>query len=297
MSSQTILILFGVAFLCFFILYLLSKGDKKKLSNFYSVYTPNGLQLVKKLEEIAENNQSIPWVGEIKLYQKMFGDLPAATLDNFEKAVGIYGNVDAPEGTPLSIAGDYVTMLAADLAQRHVSQYSPLKAIGESEAMQKFGLNIHANEVIHDNLKRVDWLEEKTITTSYSYGGFQYRLSGGSGLSYRMGNLSVIPNTTQKFTTVDRGTLYITNKRIIFVGTEKRVNKSIDLDDILEFSIFRDGILIGKSNGKKPLIQFPEWIIQPNKAPNKRDHLNRIVRVLDRVLQKNQNETIAADEI
>lgn len=276
---------------------LFGQGNKNRIPEFYKVYTPNGLQLVRKLEEISENNQSIPWVGEIKLYKKMFTDLSSSKLDDFEKVVGIYGHVDEPEGTLKSIAGDYLTMLAADLAQRYTSQYSPLKAIGEQEAMEKFGLNIQSNEFIHDNLKRVDWYEEKKITTSYSYGGFQYRLGGGNGFSYRMGTLNVVPNTTQQFTLIDRGTLYITNKRVIFVGIEKRVNKTIDIDDILEFSIFRDGILLGKAEGKKPLIKFPEWVIQPKKAPNKRDHLNRIVRVLDRVLRKNQTETLPAEDI
>jgi hypothetical protein len=308
---------------------LFGQSESKKNYPFYKVYTPNGLQLVNKIEEMLENNESFSWGGEIKLYEKMFGKIPVSEkpeelknfdkndfanadeaavkylellrkypeytskgFDNFDKLVGIENYLDEPETSLKYIAGDYLAMLSSDLAQRHVSQYSSLKAIGESEAIQEFGLNIHSDESIHDNLKRVDWLEEKTIVTSINYGGFQYRLGSGNGFSYRMGNLNVVSNTIQKFTTVDRGTLYITNKRIIFVGTENRVNKTINLDDILEFTIFRDGILIGKSNGKKPLIHFPEWIIQRNKAPVKRDHLNRIVRVLDRVLKKNQNETI-----
>ena len=69
------------------------------------------------------------------------------------------------------------------------------------------------------------------------------------------------------------------------------MNKTINLDNILEFSIFRDGILIGKANGKKPLIQFPQFTPQQNQA-NKRDDLNVALRVLERVLQKNQNEAI-----
>lgn len=308
---------------------IFGQSETKQNYNFYKVYTPNGLQLVKRIEEMIENNESFSWGGEIKLYESMFGKIPVSekpeelknfnkndysnddeaavkflellrkypeytskSFDSFDKLVGIENYLDEPENSLKYIAGDYLTMLSSDLAQRYDSQYSSLKAIGESEAMREFGLNIYSDEFIHDNLNRVDWLEEKTVITSISYGGFQYKLGSGNGFSYKIGNLNVIPNTTQKFTTIDRGTLYITNKRIIFVGTEKRVNKSIDLDDILEFGIFRDGILIGKANGKKPLIHFPDWIIQPNKDPIKRDHLNRIVRVLDRVLKKNQNETI-----
>ncbi len=131
MSGATILILLGVAFLCFFILYLFNRADKRRALDFYKVYTPNGLQLVKKLEELFDNNEAIPWTGEIKLYQQMFNDLPKIDLDEFEKAIGIYGHVE-PEGSQKSIAGEYVTILASNLAQRHTSQYSELQAIGET---------------------------------------------------------------------------------------------------------------------------------------------------------------------
>jgi hypothetical protein len=76
---------------------------------------------------------------------------------------------------------------------------------------------------------------------------------------------------------------------MIFIGKEKGQNRTIDLDDILEFSLFRDGILIGKPNGKKPLVEFPPYVNQQNKAPNQRDHLNRIIRAIDRVMSGTQN--------
>ena len=100
-------------------------------------------------------------------------------------------------------------------------------------------------------------------------------------MSYRMGNLRVSPIKTQEFIHIDRGTIYLTNKRIIFVGSEKRVNKTIDLSSIIEFDIFKDGLLIGKTNGKKPLIVFPDWT---DELSPKRDHLNRMTRLIDRLL-------------
>lgn len=296
---ETIINMLVGLFLFFIIFYIIRKrkGNNKttpnKVAKFYSVYTPNGLQLVRKIEEMWQNNESMRFGGELGLYKKMFGEISGEDMDEFERAVGIEGHIDTDEGTLKYIAGDYLTMTASDLGQRHLSQYIPLSGINESEAMEKYGLNIHSDELVYDTIKDIDWYEEKIITTSYSYGGFQYKLSGGNGMSYRMGNLSVVANTMQKFTTIDRGRLYITNKRIIFVGTERRVNKSINLDDIIEFSVFRDGILVGKTNGKKPLIQFPEWLIKPNTAPLKRDHLNRTIRVLDRVIRKNQTESLA----
>jgi len=91
---------------------------------------------------------------------------------------------------------------------------------------------------------------------------------------------------------LDRGTMYVTNKRVIFIGVNNRVNKTLKLDDIIEVSLFRDGLLIGKSNGKKPLIVFSEYVISPFKAPNKRDHLNLFIRLLNRVILNNQDKNL-----
>ena len=289
---NTILILFGVAAVCFIILAILSKADKKQKKKFYSVYTPNGLALVQKLEELFDSNKTFPFMKYIKLYNEMFNE-NIKSLDDFEQAMGILNYVNEPEGTLKNIAGEYFSTLAHDLSQRHTNQYEKLRADNEEEAMNSYGINIHSDEFVHEKITRVDWLEEKSVTTSINYSGYRYRT--GDKLSYTFGTLNLIKNTTEYFKPIDRGTLYITNKRVIFVGTEKRENRTVDLDNILEFSIFRDGILIGKANGKKPFIVFSEYVEKPNRPPNKRDHLNRVTRVLDRVLRQNQNQEIPVE--
>ena len=282
------LIIWGT--IIYFIVKYFRKKAEKKSPSFYKNYTPNGLQFVKKLEEMESNNQSISFSEPLKIYNQMF-NANLANQDQLENALGIGGYIDLPENNPKFIAGDYLEGIQWNLFQRHTAEFSQLKAIGEKEAMAQFGINIHNDEFVHDNINKVDWYEEKTITNYVSYGGFQYKIGSG-GMSYRMGNLRVVPLTTQKFIPIDRGTLFITNKRIIFVGAEKRVNKTLNLDDIIDFSIFKDGILIGKLNGKKPLIHFAEYINQANKTPKKRDHLNRIMRVLNRVINKTQFENV-----
>lgn len=290
-TGLIIALVLGGIFVFTFLVVLANNNDKG--SGFYKIYTPNGLQLIKKLEEMRDNNLSFPYGGELGVYEQMFGKIESPgneRITTLGKLIGLDGWDTAPEGSLLQIAGDYFYIyLTSDLTQRYSYQHYKLAGIGESEVMAKYNLNIHSDEFIYLCTKNVDWYEEKTITTSYNYGGLQYRFNLGHGLSYRMGNLSVAPNTTERFINIDTGTFYITNKRVIFVGTVKGVNKTIDLGNILELSIFRNGILIGKPNGKKPLLQFREYIKQPNKPPDKRDDLNQIVIVLNRVIQKNQN--------
>jgi hypothetical protein len=280
--------LIGIGIIIFVIAFFAIMGRKGSKTNFYLQYTAEGLALVKHLEQMFENNESLNWFGEIEMFNKINNTNHIKDRPGLEIAMGIQGYLDEPEGSLKYIAGDYYFALLSSINLRYRAEFSVLDAFNEAEAMEKFNLNIKSNEFIHLNVQRVDWYEEKTITTSINYGGFQYKIAGQGGFSYRMGNLKAVANKKQEFQHIDRGSLYITNQRIIFVGTEKRVNKSIDIDNILEFSLFRDGILIGKSEGKKPLIAFAEYIKNTNEAPNKRDHMNRVIRVLGRVIRKNQ---------
>ena len=284
----TVLICFGVAFFCFFILFLLNKNEKKKAAAFYSIYTPNGLQLVRHLENLVQENKTLHYLEYMDLYQKMFNEKPE-NLESYQTALGILGYDDLPEDTPKYIAGQYFDDLNWVLAHRHRNQFEPLYKFDETEAKKKFGINILSDEYIHEYAsKGVDWYEEKSMTTSVIYGGYRFN-SGGKGLNYTLGSLNVMSENKSYFSLVDRGSLYVTNKRLIFIGREKGQNRTITLDNILEFSLFRDGILIGKSNGKKPFIEFAPYIKQPNKPATQRDHMNRIIRALDRVIAGTQN--------
>jgi hypothetical protein len=60
----------------------------------------------------------------------------------------------------------------------------------EVEAMNNYGINIHSDELVHEKITRVDWLEEKSVTTSINYSVYRYRT--GDKLSYTFGTLNVI---------------------------------------------------------------------------------------------------------
>jgi hypothetical protein len=53
---------------------------------------------------------------------------------------------------------------------------------------------------------------------------------------------------------IDRGQMYLTNKRLIFMGYQKDTN--IRLDKILSFTAYADGIELKKETGKSPRLLF-----------------------------------------
>lgn len=100
----------------------------------------------------------------------------------------------------------------------------------------------------------VDWYESRTITKRINYAGPTVRLQIMKGFYYRAGSLSVDRETAEKYLLIDSGKLYLTNKRLIFIGAKK--NSNIKLEKILSIIPYRDGIGIQKDTGKSPLIQL-----------------------------------------
>jgi hypothetical protein len=284
-----ILIISGILITIFLIAVINTEIQHRQIYRFYRVYTPNGLKLVRELERLLTDNKTLPFFGYLDLYQKMFNK-KISTYDEFQKEIGIENYEDEPEDSLKAIAGDYFSTLAHNLYCRHRNQYEKLSGEDSANALKKYGLQIGEDEFIYDHINRVDWREEKVISESRNYGGFNYNM--GDSVSYNSMTKSVSIEKKGDFEVVDRGSLYITNRRIIFIGKERNENRTININDVLEFNVFKDGILIGKNYGPKPLIFFPEYIIRVGKAPNKRDHLNRIVRVLDRVFRRTQNQAI-----
>lgn len=56
--------------------------------------------------------------------------------------------------------------------------------------------------------------------------------------------------TRDELTHIDDGTLYITNKRVIFDG--RRKNSTIRHSALLGLEMFRDGLVLEKASGKSP---------------------------------------------
>ena len=77
--------------------------------------------------------------------------------------------------------------------------------------------------------------------------------------------------TTHEMTKIDHGSLYLTNRRIIFNGSGKNLN--IQLDKILSIKKTDNGIEINKGASKNPELRFP-------------DRADIFYMILDRLLRK-----------
>ncbi|MBN9352382.1 MAG: hypothetical protein J0H55_17020 [Chitinophagaceae bacterium] len=105
-------------------------------------------------------------------------------------------------------------------------------------------------------LTQCGWHELKTETQRFNYAGPTVRFKIMKGVYYRAGSIATQPVKRDVLRLIDTGSLYLTNKRIIFTGVKR--NKTIKLNKILSFTPFSDGVEIGKDSGTQPFLSFSD---------------------------------------
>ncbi len=118
-------------------------------------------------------------------------------------------------------------------------------------------INLQKNESCYFASK-IDWHEQRTVTQRINYGGPVARIRIAKGVYYRVGSISGHAVKKDEWKLIDSGTIYLTNKRLIFVGQSKNTN--IRLNRILGFTPYSDGVEIDKDTGRKPLLSFTQDI-------------------------------------
>jgi hypothetical protein len=101
-----------------------------------------------------------------------------------------------------------------------------------------------------------DWYEKRTITKRINYGGPTARIKIMKGVSYRMGSIGFQRVSSEELRLIDHGQVYVTNKRLIFLGNSKNTN--IRLDKILSLNPYSDAVGIEKDSGRSPILKVNE---------------------------------------
>lgn len=96
------------------------------------------------------------------------------------------------------------------------------------------------------------WMEMRTTSQSVSYAGLTSSFILSKGLRFRMGAFSPRRITADFLTEIDKGTIYLTNHRLLFMGDRK--NSSVYLPNILSFVPYLNAIEICKDAGKSPVL-------------------------------------------
>ena len=109
-------------------------------------------------------------------------------------------------------------------------------------------------ELCHFKTSDVSWYELRSVRQRVSYSGYSTSFKVAKGFYLRSGNYRPESFSADSMKLIDKGTIYLTNKRIVFTGTSK--NSIIRIDKILNFTPYSDAVEIGKETGKSPIIKM-----------------------------------------
>lgn len=139
-----------------------------------------------------------------------------------------------------------------EVTQAHFDRFALLWQIerGELPAIA-VRIRLLRREVCHFYVGSL-WLEVPTNVSEPLGPTHQPPIRVMRGASYRLGNHPVRTIGETGAVQVDRGTLYITNKRCIFNGRARQV--AIRHSDVLALGVYADGFVLEKSVGKSPFL-------------------------------------------
>lgn len=164
------------------------------------------------------------------------------------------------------------------ISNRYYLQHVPLSIIKANE----YGLNLQIGEMLYHRINNVTFHSEKVTRYNLAYSGIKWQ----SGF-LRAGTMSVIGNEIKRFVPMDIGRLFITNKRILFVGNQKHITKSIPIISILFCNLYQDGVLVNIPNQKPTLFKFEMGYNSTFLSVD--DGLNEFITVLNRIISGTEN--------
>lgn len=118
---------------------------------------------------------------------------------------------------------------------------------------QPVPINLRRGEVCHLSFTS-GWHEERTRTVRVDYAGIGTRVRICKGVYFRAGTVAPRRVTATELQQIDVGTVYITNKRVLFDGA--RVNKSVPLTSMIGIEVYADAVQLEKASGKSPYLVF-----------------------------------------
>lgn len=134
---------------------------------------------------------------------------------------------------------------------------------------------LQKSEHCYFQIGNVNWYEIRSVRQRVSYSGYSTSFRVARGFYLRSGSYRPRSYSTDQMTLIDSGTVYLTNKRIIFTGNKK--NSNIRLDKILNITPYSDGVEIDKETGKSPTLQLT-------------DRADIFCMILERLLRERNND-------
>lgn len=254
---------FGIVFVITLIIALITRKPPEKEP-----------EIITKLKELYNSGEAIDYRELLKMIE-----IPEDRYTDWCEYLNLI-----PDSKWHDLAGSY----SLALSFRHNLKTNPIHQIEDDSIVLK------DNEAIYFRAQ-FDLHEMKVQSRNVIYGGI--RMSKGMA---KAGSLSYVTNEKKDFSISDIGKLFITNKRIIFVGEHNFKNLSISLNNILSYHLYKDAVIIMSTN-RKPVLFVSDDVpynfdkYEKDINPIFSDDVTKYMIVLSRILDGNQDLEIKID--
>lgn len=207
----------------------------------------------RKFIEKLENELKLPQ----KLSEKVSNQVRSAYVQNYiTQAIEDHRLSPEEEKELNAIAKSLNVNLQLDMATSHQLEKLKLYWALENSELNTFSvdINLQKNEKCYLFIQNVDWYELRSVRTRISYSGYSASIKIVKGFYLRTGSYTPKSVSSAQMSLIDTGSLYLTNKRIIFTGSKK--NSNIRLDKVLSITPYTDGVEIDKETGRNPVLKI-----------------------------------------
>lgn len=98
------------------------------------------------------------------------------------------------------------------------------------------------------------WAQVKVVRKHHGYIGGSIGFRVAKGITLRLGKAVPCISENEELVDISTGQLYVTNKKLVFIGERKSTN--INLDRIATYEMYSDAIEIKKISGKPDVFKL-----------------------------------------
>ena len=269
----TLFIIFISLLVLWLVLTLFVKPNQTQDRGVYKYFNQKGINLLIDLEKHF-NDGTYPINFDTQEYYKQFGiELSEKiTIGDIHNQILNERNEDAEHL--------FSTLFLQMYDLKYAEENETYLCSTEDEVTE---INLSKNELLVGKWGGITLKEEKTRVVGITYSGV--RMSSGGAFRSVFGSSRIIKHTKTEFEIIDNGWIYLTNKRIIFIGKNNKT-RTFSLDKLLNIQMFQDGILLLKENGKSPLFVNTEYVPKPAEplVHSKPNNIAIVTRYINRVL-------------
>ena len=109
-------------------------------------------------------------------------------------------------------------------------------------------ISLKKDEEVFASLINISLMEPRSVR-QYQAGNRGVSLRVAKGVSIRFGNTRGISESHEELKVIDSGSLVVTNKRIVFIGTKRTTN--IDMKKIISMEPFTDAVGVSRQGKQK----------------------------------------------